>query len=107
MSETPSSDYTDRTEWNVRDSDGTLILTLGPITGGSEQKLKAAKNLKKPHRVIDLSRSVDPLSVNRWLTSKNILVLNIAGPRESKSPGIYRQAICFLRCCFGSEKRVS
>ena len=35
LKETPSEEYAQRTTWNVRDSDGTLILTHGAPTGGT------------------------------------------------------------------------
>ena len=33
--ESPSASYSQRTRWNVRDSDGTLVLTCGKLTGGT------------------------------------------------------------------------
>lgn len=34
LRETPTAEYAERTMWNVRDSDGTLILTWGEPAGG-------------------------------------------------------------------------
>ena len=49
LRETPSKDYLQRTEWNVRDSDGTVIFTLGAeATGGSLKTIEFAKNTANP-----------------------------------------------------------
>lgn len=47
LSETPTRAYAVRTEWNVRDSDGTVIFTLGwpPLSGGSLKTWKFAESL--------------------------------------------------------------
>lgn len=42
IQETPKTNYKQRTGWNVRDSDGTLILTLGEPTGGTAATIKLA-----------------------------------------------------------------
>lgn len=103
LRETPSDDYAQRTAWNVRDSDGTLILTRGPATGGTSQTLDEAVRLRKPSLVVDLARQADPAPVRAWLVQHRIRALNVAGPRESKSPGIYREASQFLQRLFGKE----
>jgi hypothetical protein len=55
LSETPSADYGQRTEWNVRDSDGTLILNSGELAGGTAQTVEIARRLRKPFLVVDLA----------------------------------------------------
>jgi hypothetical protein len=55
-----------------------------------------AKKFKKPYLVVDLSRNHDPVSVIEWAKTNKIKVLNVAGPRESKTPGIHDMAIEFL-----------
>jgi hypothetical protein len=97
LRETPSDDYAQRTEWNVRDSDGTLVLTVGPLTEGTAFTFDVAARLKKPCLVVDLARPMQADSVRSWLATHRIKVLNVAGPRESKSPGIHEQARQALR----------
>lgn len=95
LQETPSADPLVRTTWNVRDSDGTLILHLGgPLRGGTAQTEKAARRLRKPCLVLALDRPADALAqeIAQWLKAQNIRVLNVAGPRESQAPGIYHRA---------------
>lgn len=54
LRETPSGTYAQRTEWNVRDSDATLILTMGEPTGGTELTRSLAEELGKPCLIVDL-----------------------------------------------------
>jgi len=97
LKETPSDDYAQRTAWNVRDSDGTLILTRGQPTEGTAFTIEVAERQDKPHLVLDLGKQPDRAAVQTWITTHRIRVLNIAGPREEKNPGIYAQASQFLR----------
>jgi hypothetical protein len=47
--ETPSAGYVQRTEWNVRDTGGTVIFSLGPVlTGGSKKTAEFAVKRNKP-----------------------------------------------------------
>jgi hypothetical protein len=89
-----------RTERNVKDSDGTLILTVGPVRGGTARTVKAAEKVKKPYLVIDLSETRGPEVVRGWLQINKIKTLNVAGPRESEAPGIQARAVEFLRQLF-------
>jgi hypothetical protein len=101
LRETPSDGYIERTSWNVRDSDGTLILNRGPLTGGTAQTFEDAKRLGKPHLIVDLDRPLPVNVVRGWMRTNGIAVLNVAGPRESKDPGIHRLASEFLRELLG------
>ena len=96
LKETTSSNYRARTEMNVKDSDGSLILTWGAPTGGSAFTIKMAEKHKKPFLVIDLSKDMDSTDAVNWIKAKGIAVLNVAGPRESKAPGINKKANAFL-----------
>jgi hypothetical protein len=97
LTETPWSGYPQRTEWNVRDSDGTLILTRGEPDRGTAYTVKVAGRLGKPHLVIDLAAPPRAEDVRTWAREHGIRVLNVAGPRESSAPGIHAQAAAFLR----------
>jgi len=100
LMETPSADYAQRTEWNVRDSDGTLILTVGEPTGGTAFTLHMAEKHGKPIHIVRLdARATDePIQgILDWLNANQVSALNIAGPRESTSPGIHSNAFRFIR----------
>jgi hypothetical protein len=88
LHETPSADYAERTEWNVRDSDATLILHRGPMTGGTRLTAELARRLGKPLLVRDLAEPIDVPAIADWLIANHVRVLNCAGPRESGMPGI-------------------
>lgn len=96
MRETHSRDYAERTRLNVRDSDGTLILCYGVPSGGTRLTEVFAARARRPYLIVDLRTTIDPAWVRRWLASKHIRVLNVAGPRESGCPGIYAQSRAFL-----------
>ncbi|MFQ5586938.1 MAG: putative molybdenum carrier protein [Thermodesulfobacteriota bacterium] len=97
LRETGSDKYSQRTEWNVRDSDGTLILTVGEPTGGTASTIKAAEEHGRPCLVLDPSTGGDAERFREWTETEMIETLNVAGPRESTLPGIYDMAAAFLR----------
>lgn len=84
--------YRQRTRRNVQDSDGTLIINCGELTGGTLATKVYAQRLEKPCLVVQLDDGVSgeiANSVLAWLHEHVIKTLNCAGPRESKIPGIY------------------
>lgn len=103
LRESDARDYAVRTEQNVMDSDGTLILFRDQVTGGTRLTRNLAVKHRRPQMRIDLQQA-DSLSqieiaraeIFKWLKQHQIRVLNIAGPRESSSPGIHQQALSFL-----------
>jgi hypothetical protein len=93
MRETEGVEYSTRTRFNVRDSEGTLLVSFAEIlTGGSASTAKCARRMGRPrhHLVLwpGLPSEVAADRVLEWLRDHAILVLNVAGPRESKEPGI-------------------
>ena|SRR6185369_13732774 len=95
--ETPSAKYPQRTEWNVRDSDATLIVNRGALDGGTlATEQLARERYRKPVFVIQLDRRIEAERFHAWLRAYHVRVLNIAGPRESKRPGIYEEALELL-----------
>ncbi|MFC2075209.1 putative molybdenum carrier protein [Bdellovibrionota bacterium] len=104
LKETPTDEYVQRTEWNVRDADGTLILCRGTPTGGTGVTKEMAAKHKKPCIHVNFFTEPMPEFVRNWASQHNIKTLNIAGPRESKNPGIYDQATKFLKKLFEGWK---
>ncbi len=96
LRESDASEYPVRTEQNVLDSDATLILCRGRPSGGTELTLRLAQQHGQPHLVIDFERVPDPVAVRRWLVEQRVETLNVAGPRESQSPGIAALAREFI-----------
>jgi hypothetical protein len=94
LKEVPTDSYHARTEQNVIDSDGTLIISHGPLTGGSRYTHEMARKHQKPCLVIDLARTKvyeAAATIMIWITGNKISTLNVAGPRASKNPYIYDQ----------------
>ncbi len=96
LTETPSARPIQRTVWNLRDSDATLVLLFGPARGGTLATLRHARLLGRPCRAVNLATPVSPMPSRRWIAARQIARLNVAGPRESEAPGIHRRAADFL-----------
>ena len=109
MEVAPRKDYLFRTEWNVTHSDATLIIARKvaragafheELTGGTLRTERFAIDHAKPHLAI-FSQNVE--AVLAWLSrvaeqlQGEDLVLNVAGPRESKCPGIEKSTCAFIK----------
>ena len=107
LQETTSRRYDERTRANVVISDATLILNVGALGGGTKLTTDMCQRQGKPHLLIQLgARTVDDdvRLARNWLTANGVRALNVAGPRESKRPGIYRQAQAFLAALAGCDE---
>ena len=102
LKESPTANYAERTALNVKDSEGTLILSRGALRGGTALTKTFAERYRRPCLVVDL-RNATTQPIHEWLEANSIRVLNVAGPRESSQPGIARQAAAFLRTLLGSS----
>jgi hypothetical protein len=92
LQEMPTASYPKRTEQNVIDSDGTLIISHGPLTGGSDYTRKMAMKHGKPWFHADLNKLPTfqaAMVIEDWISTNGIETLNVAGPRASKDPLIY------------------
>ena len=100
LEEMPTENYAERTEKNVVDSDGTLIISRGPLSGGTDYTRKMALKHGKQMLHIDLALVPNPRDaaslVTSWLEMQRIETLNVAGPRASKEPAIYVEALSIL-----------
>jgi hypothetical protein len=91
LSETPGPDHSQRTEWNVRDSDGTVIFSIAPaLTGGSNHTAELARQHGKPclHLARERDGEVAARKLLEFLAEHEIKVLNVAGPRRSQEPDV-------------------
>ncbi len=99
LKETPDRLCAQRTEWNVRDSDGTVIFSVSAeLSGGSALTRKHARLHGKP--CLHLSKQADgdaaPAKLRAFIAGWRIKVLNIAGPRLSSEPEAAAFAITVL-----------
>jgi hypothetical protein len=97
LRETPSRKYSQRTEWNVRDSDATVVFTIHPqVAGGTRLAVEFARRLAKPalhlHRdsAGSIGESIDAAAtkLQQFLAEHHVVRLNVAGPRASQEPHI-------------------
>lgn len=105
--ETPTRNYLQRTEWNVRDTDGTLILTLAAaLTGGSKRTAQFAQKHGKPWLHVSKAGLYAPaVEIQGFVHKHGIKRLNVAGSRASKEPGIYTWASQVLEDAFFWSER--
>jgi hypothetical protein len=100
LTETPSSQPGQRTEWNVRDSDAILIITDCDglaVSRGTKRAQEWADPYGKPLLVVDVGRPDAVAQVAQWLQAQRKrfgahMTLGVGGPRESEAPGIYASA---------------
>ena len=91
LTETPSSEDAQRTEWNVRDSDATVVFSIAPtLSGGSKLTVDAACSQGKP--LIHLYRTDEGPSPEcallEFIRHYQVQKLNVAGPPASLEPEI-------------------
>jgi Circularly permutated YpsA SLOG family len=104
----PDVPRSQRTEWNVRDSDATLVLAAGGnrsgcptiSDAGTEWAMQCAKRYARPLLICDVSDPGAKQKVQEWVRRNEIKVLSVGGPAESTSPGIGEQTYRFLRGVF-------
>lgn len=102
LRETPSRKYAQRTEWNVRDSDATVVFSIAAEPqGGTRLTLMLASRLGKP--VLHLSREVltpeiAAMMLREFLNEHAVRTLNVAGPRASQEPEIAAFVTSVLQC---------
>ena len=98
LKETPRADYIQRTEWNIRDSDGTLIVARAPLAGGTAATARIASKLGKPCFVVHPDDEINaPDRLSLWLHIHRIGVMNVAGPRQSSGLDPYEATERLLR----------
>jgi len=93
LDEMPTDSYKERTEQNVIDSDGTVIISRSRLTGGSAYTRKMVKKHHKPCLHINLKNTATFFAsseIIKWAEENDIEVLNVAGPKASKCPFIHR-----------------
>lgn len=99
LRETPDSAPEQRTAWNVRDSDATMVLTdrRGTVASeGTALALTCARDFGRPHVVVDLDGPNAQAEAGAFLNARLGQAVCIGGPRESEAPGIYAKAYSLL-----------
>jgi len=99
LKETSTTSYFKRSEKNILDSDGILILSHGKLTGGSALTRKLANRHRKSWVHVDLDKVSLPDVVGivkAWMDRYGIEILNVADPQASEFPSIYAETIKIL-----------
>ncbi|MBU2529534.1 MAG: putative molybdenum carrier protein [Elusimicrobia bacterium] len=96
LTETYSSNYGVRTRLNIKYSCATLIIKEGELEGGTLFTFNVCKKLKKPVKIVDLQDGHIVEEIKKFIEEYFPETLNIAGPRESKKPGIYKKSLKIL-----------
>lgn len=106
LREADSADPAVRTRLNVRDSDATLIVSHGPLAGGSLRTADETLRARRPLLHLDLARLAPDAAAARlgeWLTALRPAVLNVAGPRASEDPAIGAAVGALLRAVLAPD----
>ncbi|VAW18959.1 FIG00495883: hypothetical protein [hydrothermal vent metagenome] len=83
----PGGNYSGRTKMNVRDSDATLIIYHKELTGGTLLTRNYAQKINKPLFLYEIDSSSATASIDEvtdWVKHNNVIILNVAGPRQSE-----------------------
>jgi len=112
--ECDSSRPAKRTILNILDADATMILRFSgggrTLSPGTKLTIKTCRDKGKPYRIFDPRKTNTVPRAVQWICEQKVLdgrdergikTLNVAGPRESKSPGIYDSSLMYLKDVFG------
>jgi hypothetical protein len=105
LRQTPSTRYAQRTAWNVRDSDATVIFSQSPrLLGGSRTTLESCRIFGKP--VLRLASDILTVSesavlLKTFLRRHQVRLLNVAGARKSQEHRTDRFVQRVLDATFG------
>lgn len=109
LRETPGPEAPPRTRRNVEDSDATVVFNApgGAFSPGTMLTIQCCKDARKPCIVLAgfPDAAADAAALREFLTRSNPAVLNVAGNRESGTPGIYSHVLFTLRRTFGREMK--
>jgi predicted Rossmann fold nucleotide-binding protein DprA/Smf involved in DNA uptake len=110
LEEMSAKTYPPRTRANAKLADFTVIFTTGELTGGSLLTQNICIKLGKPCLHIDLDgltnarkRRTSLRKLDQQTRQTNATTLNVAGSRESQSPGLQEKVCGFMLEFFNTE----
>jgi Circularly permutated YpsA SLOG family len=102
LKETPSTSYLQRTEWNVRDSDATVLFSIGPtLSGGSKRTIEFARKHKKPNIRLCVRDKAAAAKLKAFTEEHR------SGPRASNEPGVGEFVMRTLGEAFGFQDSIT
>jgi hypothetical protein len=109
LRETPTPQYAERTAWNVRDSDATVLFTTKPeLAGGTKLtgELAAAQNKPLVHLCAAEHGPLEAaVALKKFLADHAVARLNIAGPRASQDPAVAAYVEAVLTPALGDSQK--
>ncbi len=105
LKETRSENNSVRTRRNVRDSDGTVLFSRNAeLSGGTKATAGFARELGKPLLHLVSAEGIDDAAsqLKAFVGDQAIVVLNVAGPRESEESGLGQFVQAVLSLAFNS-----
>ncbi len=93
LKEMPASSEFEHTEKNVLDSEGTLVISRGSLTGEIAQLQNMTEKRNRPFLHVDLDTSSDFLvsqTISAWISKNKINILYVTGPDARKDSELYR-----------------
>jgi hypothetical protein len=93
----PDVPRSQRTEWNVRDSDGVLVIGRAGDDPGTKWAIECARRCGRPLMICDVDDRAGERKIREWLAAKQISVLSVGGPSESSAPGLGDKAHALLK----------
>jgi hypothetical protein len=110
LKELDDGGFPKRTLQNVKDSDGTVIIHPGTLSGGTEQTVCFCAEQPRPYQLIDGSKiSAEEAAklIADFVRNNKIDILNVAGPRQSEWREGYDYAFCALDAFLNSIMSMS
>jgi len=95
VKELPCAGYEERTRQNIRDSDGTLIVHFGPMSGGTLYTFDRCLIYGRPVHLVNgaiLPVEDAAFRAKAFIAKHGIERLNVAGPRASLCPQAHAYA---------------
>ena len=108
LQEMLTGSYPKRTKKNILNSDGSIIFSRGKLTSGPALTQKLAKHHNKPWVHLDLNQMNEWIAadiIKGWIKRHEIQILNVAGTRASKDPGIYDIVVSILKRVFNEKNQ--
>ena len=105
----PEVPRSQRTEWNVRDSDGTLVIRAGDAARdpGTTWAIECAARFEKPLLFCQVDDPGAVKSIKQWIVAFGVETLSVGGPSESTAPGIEEKAYALVKRVLPANKRES
>ena len=104
LTESTSGNYLQRTEWNARDADGTVIFTMStPLSGGSKRTADFARKHGRPWIHLHPGIEAPGAALSAFVSENRIETLNVAGSRGSKEPDVVTFVFEVLGAAFPSS----